>query len=437
MNILVLGGGGREHALAWGLKKSPGLGRLFVAPGNAGTARLAQNVAVAPENANDVLALCRRESIELVVIGPEAPLVAGVADVLRREKILVFGPSLQGALLEGSKSHAKAMMDRAGVPTARHATVRSVAEAAKALAYLGERVAVKADGLAAGKGVVMAGGEEEALAAVRAAVEKRAFGDAGASVVMEEWLEGEEISLMALVDETHTSLLPASQDHKRAFDGDQGPNTGGMGAYAPVPWLSTRELQEMEARCIAPMARALAADGIVYRGVLYAGIMRTREGPKVLEYNVRFGDPEAEALIPLTGNDLLETLAACASGELARLPAPRSPAKAALTVVVAARGYPGPVEKGLEIVGLDECQDREDGIVFHAGTKLEGGRVVTAGGRVLSITGLGSDLAEARRVAYDLVDHIHFEGMFCRRDIGKKASMAASFPVESGERSSP
>lgn len=437
MNVLVLGGGGREHALAWGLKRSPGLGRLFVAPGNAGTTRIAQNVALAPENASDVASLCRQEKIDLVVIGPEAPLVAGVADVLRRENVLVFGPSLGGARLEGSKSHAKAMMDRAGVPTARHATVRSVAEAAKALAYVGDRVAVKADGLAAGKGVVMAAGEEEVLAAVRVAVEERAFGEAGASVVLEEWLEGEEVSLMALVDEEHTRLFPASQDHKRAFDGDQGPNTGGMGAYAPVPWLSPRELEEMHARCIVPIARALANDGIVYRGVLYAGIMRTREGPKVLEYNVRFGDPETEVLLPLAGNDLLETFAACARGELSRLPASRAPAAAALTVVAAAKGYPGPVEKGVEIFGLDECNKDPNGIVFHAGTKLEGGQVVTAGGRVLAVTGVGSDLAEARRVAYDLVDRIHFEGMFCRRDIGKRASMATPFPVQTGERFSP
>jgi phosphoribosylamine--glycine ligase len=437
MRVLVLGGGGREHALAWGLRKSSGLERLFVAPGNAGTARIAQNVALAPENAGEVAAFCRREKIDLAVIGPEAPLVAGVADALRRENVLVLGPSLRGAILEGSKSHAKAMMDRAGVPTARHATVRSVAEAAKALAYVGKRVAVKADGLAAGKGVVMAANENEALAAVRAAVEERAFGEAGAAVVLEEWLEGEEVSLMALVDEEATRLFPASQDHKRAFDEDQGPNTGGMGAYAPVPWLSPRELEEMHTRCIVPIARALANDGIVYRGVLYAGIMRTKEGPKVLEYNARFGDPETEALIPLAGSDLLETFAACARGELSRLPAPPAQAKAALTVVAAARGYPGPVEKGVEISGLDPNDDRRNGIIFHAGTKLEGERIVTAGGRVLAVTGLGSDLAEARRVAYDLLGTIHFEGMFYRRDIGRKASMAAPFPVETGERSSP
>ncbi len=430
MNVLVLGGGGREHALAWGLARSAATKRLVVAPGNAGTARLAENAALDPADGAAVAAFCRLESSALVVGGPETPLVAGVADRLRAEHVAVFGPSGEGARLEGSKAFAKEMMRAAGVPTARHATVRSVAEAAKALDFLGTRVAVKADGLAAGKGVVMAAHAEEALAAVRAAVEARVFGEAGDRVVLEEWIEGEEISVMALVDGEEIRPLAASQDHKRAGDGDAGPNTGGMGAYAPLPQLPAAEAEELASRTLAPIARELARRGILYRGVLYAGVMRTAAGPRVLEYNVRFGDPEAEVLIPLVDGDLLEILGACARGALAGIPAVRARPGAALTVVAAAAGYPGPVEKGAPIEGLEGEDDRGDVLVFHAGpARAPDGRLVTSGGRVLAVTGLGSDLASARSRAYDALRSIRFPGMFHRRDIGARG-LAASSPLE-------
>ncbi len=421
MNVLILGGGGREHALAWGIAKSRGTRRLVVAPGNAGTARLAENTPLDPTNGSDVAAFCRRESIDLVVIGPEAPLVAGVADRLRADGRLVFGPSAEGARLESSKAHAKEFMRAAGVPTAKSAIVRSVAVAAKALEWVGARVAVKADGLAAGKGVVMASGCDEALAAVRAAVEERVFGDAGAVVVLEEWLEGEELSILALVDGEEVRALPPSQDHKRAFDGDTGPNTGGMGAYAPVPWLPRAEADALVERCVAPVARELARRGVVFRGVLYAGVMRTKDGPRVLEYNVRFGDPETQALIPLVDGDLLEILHACAAGTLAAIPEVRAKKGAALTVVAAAQGYPGAVKSGVPIEGLEADDDRGGAIVFHAGTtRTADGRIVTAGGRVLAVTGLGTDLATARRTAYDALESIRFPGMFHRTDIGSR-----------------
>jgi phosphoribosylamine--glycine ligase len=329
---------------------------------------------------------------------------------------------MEGARLEGSKAHAKSLMVSEGVPTARSATVRSVAEAAKALAWLGDRVAVKADGLAAGKGVVMAANRTEAIDAVRDAVERRAFGAAGEVVVLEEWLEGEEVSLMALVDGEEVRPLVTSQDHKRALDGDRGPNTGGMGAYAPYPGLAGDAVAAAADSCLRPIARALARRGTTYRGVLYAGLMIGRDGPRVLEYNVRFGDPETEVVLPLLGDDALEILAAVARGELARLPTLLRPSRAALTVVAASRGYPASAEKGQVISGLDGPDDRGDAIVFHSGTALRGEDVVTAGGRVLAVTGLGATLAAARDAAYRAIEGIRFDGMFFRRDIGARAA---------------
>ncbi|MFN8178280.1 MAG: phosphoribosylamine--glycine ligase [bacterium] len=422
MNVLVLGSGGREHALAWSIAKSPALSRLFVAPGNAGTGRIAQNVPLDPADVKQVATFVRREGIDLVVVGPEGPLVAGVADAVRAEGCACFGPGAEGARLEGSKAHAKSMMESEGIPTARAAVVRSVTEAAKALAWLGDRVAVKADGLAAGKGVVMAEDRAAAIEAVRAAVETRAFGDAGASVVLEEWLEGEEASLMALVDGEEVRPLVPSQDHKRAFDGDTGPNTGGMGAYAPFGRLTGATLEKAVDGCVRPIAQALARHGVGFRGVLYAGLMIGPEGPKVLEYNVRFGDPETEAVLPLLEDDALEVLAATARGELGSSPTLKTSRGAALTVVAASRGYPAAPEKGRIIEGLEPPDDRGDAIIFHAGTALSGKGVVTAGGRVLSVTGRGATLAEAREAAYRTLGTVRFDGMFFRRDIGARAS---------------
>ena len=429
MNVLILGSGGREHALAWAMTRSSALSRLMCAPGNPGTARIAESFSLDPSDGDGVAALCRSEDVDLVVIGPEAPLVAGVADRLRADGVAVLGPGAAGAQLEGSKVHAKELMRAEGVPTARSAVVGSVAEAVKALDYVGKRCVVKADGLAAGKGVLMAPGRDEAVAAVRACVEERRFGDAGRRVVIEEWLEGEEVSLLALVDGEEIRPFVGSQDHKRAHDGDRGLNTGGMGAYAPFPGLTGAALDEAVRSCVAPIAGGLARRGVEYRGVLYAGLMLTADGPKVLEYNVRFGDPETQAVLPLTGGDLLDAFAACARGELAGTPPLRMRGEAALTVVAAAEGYPGEYRKGDVIEGVSTEDDRGDALVFHAGTaRGPNGGIVTNGGRVLAVTGLGSSLAAARDAAYGTLDTIRFEGMSHRSDIGARALTLAQTP---------
>jgi phosphoribosylamine--glycine ligase len=426
MNVLILGAGGREHALAWAASRSPAARRVVCAPGNAGTERIAENVALAPEG-QEVAEFCRREEIDLVLVGPEGPLVAGIADRLRAEGVAVLGPGADGARLEGSKAWAKELMLEQGVPTARSATVRSAAEAWKVLGWLGGRVAVKADGLAAGKGVVMCEGKDEAIAAVRRAVEDRAFGDAGSRVVLEEWLEGEEASVTCLVDGEEIRPLPPSQDHKRAGDGDRGPNTGGMGAYAPFPRLPDAAHRAAVDACVRPIARGLARRGIDYRGVLYAGLMLTENGPRVLEYNVRLGDPESQVIVPLAGRGLLETLAACARGELAQAPPLATGPGAALTVVAASAGYPASPERGRVISGLEPDDDRGNALVFHAGTeRREDGALVTSGGRVLAVTGLGRTLAEARDAAYGTIEGIRFEGMFMRSDIGARGLAPAA-----------
>jgi len=420
VNILILGGGGREHALAWALGRSPRADRILCAPGNAGTGRISENLPLDPSDAVAVTAACRRGSVDLVVVGPEAPLVAGVADALRAEGIAVFGPGRDAARLEGSKAFAKELMDAEGVPTARSATVRGVSEAAKALDWLGERVAVKADGLAAGKGVVMAASRAEAVAAVKRFTEERAFGAAGERVVLEEWLEGDEASVIAFVDGEEVRVLVPSQDHKRALDNDEGENTGGMGAYAPYPRLAGAALDDAVDRCVRPIVNGLARRGVSYRGVLYAGLMLGPDGPRVLEYNVRFGDPETQVILPLFDGDLLAAMEATAHGRLAGLPPFRVRPGAALTVVAASAGYPATSDRGREIAGLEAGDDRGDVLVFHAGTRREGERILTDGGRVLAVTGLGATLAEAKTRAYDALSGITFTGMHHRADIGAR-----------------
>ncbi len=421
MNILILGGGGREHTLAWALSRSPNASRLIVAPGNAGTERIAENVSLNESDSDAVIAFCRDEEIDLVVIGPEAPLVAGLADALRDAGIDVFGPGASAARLEGSKVFSKELMLAEGIPTAKSATVGSVAEAAKALDWLGDRVAVKADGLAAGKGVIMAASRAEALVAVKSFVEDRVFGDAGSRVVLEEWLEGEEVSVIAFVDGEEVRALVPSQDHKRVGEGDVGPNTGGMGAYAPYPGLVGEDLDRVIETCVAPVVRGLAKRGIPYRGVLYAGLMLTADGPRVLEYNVRFGDPETQVILPLFDGDLLEAMTATARGELAAQPPFRISPRSAMSVVLASAGYPASSDPGREISGLGLPDDRGGEIVFHAGTTREEDAIVTAGGRVLAVTGMGNTLADARRAAYDTIGKIRFEGMHYRSDIGARS----------------
>jgi phosphoribosylamine--glycine ligase len=421
MRILVVGGGGREHALCWAIAASPLCEALYCAPGNAGIAQEAECVPVA---ADDVAALTRfaaDNAIDLVVVGPEAPLVAGLVDRLEAAGIQAFGPSAAAARLEGSKGFAKDLFRKYGIPTAAYGRFTD-ADAAKAYIRAHEGpVVVKADGLAAGKGVILAGSEAEALASVDAMMAERRFGAAGAEVVVEERLEGEEASVFALVDGTAALPLASAQDHKAVGDGDTGPNTGGMGAYSPAPAVTAAVEAEVMERIIRPTVAAMAAEGRPFRGVLYAGLMITADGPKVLEYNVRFGDPECQALLMRLKSDLLPALAAAADGVLGSFDL-RWHTETALTVVMAAKGYPGAYAKGSVIGGLERAAAMPHVKVFHAGTARDGaGRVVAAGGRVLGVTALGADVAEAQRRAYAAVDAIDWPEGFCRRDIGWRA----------------
>ncbi len=416
MNILLIGGGGREHALAWRLAQSPSLETLWATPGNPGMAECALTVQIDIGNHARVIDFCKDKSIDLVVVGPEAPLVDGLGDSLRAAQIAVFGPSQKAAQLEGSKGFTKDLCARAGIPTAGYAKYESKADAIAGLAAFAPPYVIKADGLAAGKGVIIA----ETLADAHAALEDMfggGFGDAGASVVLEEFMAGEEASFFALTDGTHIVAFGSAQDHKRVGEGDTGPNTGGMGAYSPAPVLTAALEAEVMARIIRPTVETLAAEGMPYVGVLFAGLMLTSEGPKLIEYNARFGDPECQVLMTRFTGDLAALLMACATGELAKAPAPAFRPDYALTVVMAANGYPGTPEKGGAISGLAEAES--DGVkVFHAGTAMKGDTLIANGGRVLNVTALGSSVTEAQARAYAAVDAIDFTTGFCRRDIG-------------------
>lgn len=427
MNILVLGGGGREHAISWALAKSPRCTELYVAPGNGGTANIARNVKdLNAEDAQAVLAFAQAHNIELVVIGPEAPLVAGVADVLREAGIPVFGPDAQGAQLEGSKTYSKRFMDANGIPTARY---QSFTDAASARAYceeLGAPLVVKADGLAAGKGVVVAETLDMALDAVEACFDG-SFGDAGQTVVVEEMLTGPECSLLAFVSNGKAFCMAPAQDHKRAYDGDLGPNTGGMGVYSPVPIVIEEEMATMIS-IMEQSAAATAKDPFEndYRGCLYGGFMLTPEGPKVLEFNARFGDPETQVVLPRLEGDLVNIMLAVAEGRPEDIVLSWSD-KWAVSVVLASEGYPGSYEKGKVILGLEEAQDLDGVIVFHAGTALNpDGELITAGGRVLNVVALGDTFEEARNRAYEACELIKFEGVQYRSDIGRRALQGRS-----------
>ncbi|MBE6469374.1 MAG: phosphoribosylamine--glycine ligase [Coriobacteriaceae bacterium] len=419
MNILLLGSGGREHALALALAASPRCGELYIAPGNGGTVEVGENVALAAEDPAAVAEFARETSCGLVVIGPEAPLVAGVADAVRAEGIACFGPGAAGARLEGSKKFSKELMDRAGVPTAGYA---SFTDEAAALAYVREQGAplvVKADGLAAGKGVIVATELAQAEGAVRSCFAGE-FGAAGATVVIEEMLTGPECSLLAFTDGKTVRPMSTSQDHKRALEGDLGPNTGGMGAYSPVPIVTDEEHAAMVAAMEKTVA-TLAAEGVDYRGCLYGGFMLTPSGPKILEFNARFGDPETQVVLPRLENDLVEVMLAVAEGRLAEVELSWRD-EWALTVVLTSAGYPGSYERGKVISGIDRASALPGVTVYHAGTSLtDEGEVVTAGGRVLNVTALGATFEEARDLAYRACDLIEFEGKTLRRDIGLRA----------------
>lgn len=418
MKILVAGGGGREHALVWKISQSPRVTEIFCAPGNAGITRLAKCVDIAGEDVAGLLTFALQEKIDLTVVGPEAPLTLGLADTFEKAGLRVFGPSARAAAIEGSKVLSKDIMAKYGIPTAGYAAFDNAARAEEYIRQIGAPCVVKADGLAAGKGVIVAETEQEAVDAVRLIMSQRAFGNAGDQVVIEEYLAGEEVSILAFTDgETVIPMLPA-QDHKQIYDGDRGPNTGGMGAYAPAP-ICTPELYNFALeKILLPTVRAMASEGRPYSGVLYAGLMVTAGGPKVLEYNARFGDPEAQPVLMLLETDLVEIMEAIIDKRLADIEI-KWKKGAAMCVVLASGGYPGSYRKGDVISGLE--QETPGVMVFHAGTALRDGNVVTSGGRVLGVTAWGDDLPSAINLAYAGVKHINYEGMTYRRDIGQKA----------------
>jgi phosphoribosylamine--glycine ligase len=418
MRVLVIGSGGREHALCWAIARSPRVSKLFVAPGNGGTGAVAENVALDVADHAGIIAFCAREAVDFVVIGPDAPAVAGLGDDLRAANLLCFGPSKAAAQLEGSKSFTKQICDEAGIPTAAYGRFD---EEAAALAYVraqGAPIVIKADGLALGKGVTVAMSLPEAEDAVRDCF-SGAFGESGSSVVIEEFLEGEEASVFALCDGKHIVMLASAQDHKRVWDGDRGPNTGGMGAYSPAPVMTEAMMARTRAEIIEPTVRRMAERGTPFTGVLYAGLMMTRSGPKLIEYNVRFGDPECQVLMMRLQSDIVDLLEATARGTLDRVTTEWRD-DVALTVVLATRGYPVNAPKGSVIAGT-EGLNSETVQVFHAGTAQQDGRLVANGGRVLNVTALGATVAEAQKRAYAAVDRIDWPEGFCRRDIGWRA----------------
>lgn len=418
MNVLLIGSGGREHALAYKISQSAQLTRLFIAPGNGGTASLGDNVDLDITQHPAVIAFCCAHNIDLVVIGPEAPLVAGLADDLRKAKFDVFGPSKAAAQLEGSKSFTKALCDEMNIPTAAYARFEDVEDALAYVKEQGAPIVIKADGLAAGKGVTVAMNLSEAEAAIKDCF-AGSFGAAGHCVVIEEFMEGEEVSFFAVSDGKNYVTLATAQDHKRAYDGDKGPNTGGMGAYSPAPVMDQELISKVEREIIAPTISGMAKRGTPFSGVLYAGLILTQQGPKLIEYNARFGDPETQVLMMRMTSDLLDLLHASAKGDMGTI-APTWDTKSALSIVLAAKGYPGQYEKGTSITGVDAL-NTDATHVFHAGTKREGEDLLANGGRVLNVTAMGDTIKEARDLAYETVERIDWPEGFCRSDIGWRA----------------
>ena len=422
MRVLVVGSGGREHALCWAIAGSPLLTKLFCAPGNPGIASVAECVPIGVMEIETLVAFAQEQQIDLVVVGPEAPLVAGAVDAMEAAGIACFGPTKAAAQLESSKSFTKEVADAAGIPTALWERFEDAAAARAFVTRRGAPIVIKADGLAAGKGVVVAATEDEALAAIDAMMEQRIFGESGVSVVIEECLVGQEVSLFALCDGTDAVLLGSAQDHKRVGDGDTGPNTGGMGAYSPVPGFGVEAEEACLEAIIRPALKEMARRGTPFRGVLFAGLMVTAEGAKLIEFNVRFGDPECQVLMLRLKSDLLAALQAVCDGELGDFSLQLHD-RAAVGVVMAARGYPDDPQKGSVILGLDAAETVSDVTMFHAGTQIGAdGGVVAAGGRVLTICGTGADVAAARERAYAGVDAVRWPEGFCRRDIAGWAS---------------
>ena len=418
MNILIIGSGGREHALAWKIRQSSHCDRLICAPGNAGIAKIADCVALDVSNHDAVAKFCKENTIGLVVVGPEVPLVAGLVDDLEKHGIAAFGPSAKASQLEGSKGFTKDLCAEFDIPTASYQRFNNAPKAKRHVRETGAPIVIKADGLAAGKGVTVAMTVEEACDAIDACFEGE-FDAAGAEVVVEEYLEGEEASLFALCDGQTALLLGTAQDHKRVGDGDTGPNTGGMGAYSPAPVLDQETISEVMGEIIVPTLAGMHYRGMPFHGILYAGLMLTSDGPKLIEYNVRFGDPECQVLMPRLKSDIVELMLAAINGDLMSADAEWSD-ETALTVVLAARGYPGAYEKGSTISGI-EAAEAMGGLIFHAGTAERDGQIVANGGRVLNVTATGSNAREAQARAYAAVDAIDWPEGFCRRDIGWRA----------------
>ena len=420
MNILVVGGGGREHTLVWKIAQSPMVDQIYCAPGNAGTASLASNVSISAEDIDGLLDFAKENQIDLTVVGPEAPLVAGIVDAFEAQGLAVFGPSKAGAKLEGSKLFSKQHMQKYKIPCARGKAFTDTARAKTYARAMGAPCVVKADGLAAGKGVIICGTVKEAEAAIDDMLEANAFGDAGAVVLVEECLKGEEASFIAFTDGKTVLALPESQDHKRALDNDEGLNTGGMGAYSPAPVLDHLLRQKALEQVMIPAVEGMAKEGTPFKGILYAGLMVDKDEIKVLEFNTRLGDPETQPILMRLENDIVPLMEACCDGTLDQHSIKMDP-RAAVCVVISAGGYPESYEKGHEILGLDEAARIKDAVVFHAGTALEGDKVLTSGGRVLGVTALGDTVEDAIKTAYDACAKISFKDHFYRRDIGAKA----------------
>ncbi|MBT5969479.1 MAG: phosphoribosylamine--glycine ligase [Nitrospina sp.] len=419
MRVLILGSGGREHALAWKIAQSPKVNKIYCAPGNAGTASVAENIDISPDNIQALLNFALIKAIGLTVVGPEQPLVKGIADSFEESGLRVFGPSQRAAEIEGSKVFCKDLMKKYGIPTARYESFNSL-DQVKLFTKEDEPVVVKASGLASGKGVVLCRNGKEARSAIQSIMQGKVFGNAGDQVVIEEFLTGQEVSLLAFTDGKTILPLESAQDHKAAFDDDKGPNTGGMGAYSPAPIFTDELKKKVVDDIMIPTVRAMAKEGRYYRGILYAGLMLTESGPKVLEFNARFGDPETQPIMMRIKNDIVPIFEACIDGTLATQTLQWKP-ESTVCVVMAAKGYPGSYEKGNEITGLN-LDENQQAMVFHAGTKLDNGKVLTNGGRVLGVTALGLNINQAIKNAYSVVDKIKWDGIHFRKDIGSKAN---------------
>ena len=422
MRVLVIGGGGREHALVWKISQSPKVTEVFCAPGNAGTATIANNVPIAADQIDQLLEFAQENEIGLTVVGPEQPLVMGIVDRFQEKGLRIFGPSARAAELEGSKAFSKNIMEKYSLPTAEYEIFTSHEKARRYFDKETGPIVVKASGLAAGKGVILCRNAEEGLKAVDTIMKDKSFGSAGDEVVIEEFLEGPEVSVLAFSDGNTVLLMDSAQDHKAALDGDRGPNTGGMGAYSPAPVFTDVMRQKVRDKIMFPLIRAMKAEGRSYQGILYAGLMLTKHGPKILEFNARFGDPETQPLLVRMESDIVPLFEACIDGTLEQCDLKWKP-ETAVCVVMAAKGYPGSYEKGKEIFELDVAGALPDVVVFHAGTKLEDGKVLTNGGRVLGVTATGSDTSSAIAKAYEAVSKIKWDGIHYRKDIGARGQV--------------